>query len=177
MRAAALIVLAGLGAAAAGAGAAAEPLRERPAPPFDSLLFTGEEVERIEKAQRGEPEVEEETLAEVEPEPEPLPEPEAQVVDRPVGPGAVHLTGILYSGPDNWRIWLNGRQVTPTRRPGHVVGLSVDREAVRVRLQVSTARPPVSVRLRPNQSYIVATGEVIEGPPPPRLLAERGAAP
>lgn len=76
---------------------------------------------------------------------------------------ALYLSGILYLSPRTWTVWLNGQRVTPERWPEHVKGLSVERDSIEVKLRVADDEPLVTVRLRPNQSYIVATGEVVEG--------------
>lgn len=152
---------------AAGAALAQEP--ESPGRPSTSLLFTAEEVQEIEQARRAAAEPEDAASAQR--------APEEPAVVRTPGPGAVHLSGILYSGPQTWRIWLNGELVTPGRRPDYVERLQVERDAVRIRLEASAERPATLVRLRPNQSYIVATGEVIEGPPSDRAGREAMTSP
>lgn len=126
--------------------------------PLTSLLFTAEEVQEIQQARRAADKTGDEAPAQ--------PAPEGPATVRSLGPSAVHLSGILYSGPQTWRIWLNGELVTPGQRPAYVRQLRVERGAVHMRLEGLAERPAASVRLRPNQSYIVATGEVIEGAPP-----------
>lgn len=121
------------------------PRAETPAPagdatPLTSLLFTATEVALIEEALR------------------------AAAAEAPAaGPGALYLSGILYLGPRAWTVWLNGERVTPDRWPEHVEGLTVERDSIEVKLGFTDGRSPVSIRLRPNQTYIVATGEVVEG--------------
>ena len=140
---------------AAGAVLAQEPgSADRP---LTSLLFAPEEVRDIQQARRA--------AAEAADAESPQPDAEGPAVARMPGPRAVHLSGILYSGPQTWRIWLNGELVTPGQRPDYVEQLQVERDGVRIRLEASAERPAALVRLRPNQSYIVATGEVIEGAP------------
>ncbi|MCH7930823.1 MAG: hypothetical protein IH906_01235 [Proteobacteria bacterium] len=96
--------------------------------------------------------------------PETAPPPIRKKV-RPVGPATLYLSAIVYIGPETWTIWLNGVRVTPDMRIGGIDIVSVGRDAVRLKMRVLTNRPPVSVRLRPNQTFVAATREVIEGAP------------
>ena len=96
--------------------------------------------------------------------PETAPPPIRKKV-RPVGPATLYLSAIVYIGLETWTIWLNGVRVTPDMRIGGIDIVSVGRDAVRLKMRVLTNRPPVSVRLRPNQTFVAATREVIEGAP------------
>ncbi len=143
------------------------------APP--SLLLSDADLQAIMEALYGgdeEEEVEEAEIVVIEPEPvaagpaipETVPPPIRTKV-RPVGPATLYLSAIVYIGPETWTIWLNSVRVTPDMRIGGIDILSVGRDAVRLEMRVFTNRPPVSVRLRPNQTFVAATREVIEGAP------------
>ncbi len=147
------------------------------APP--SLLLSDADLQAIMEARYGgdeEEEVEEAEIVEevvvIEPEPvaaEPvIPEtvpPPIRTKVRPVGPATLYLSAIIYIGPETWTIWLNGVRVTPDMRIVGIDIVSVGRDAVRLKMRVLTNRPPVSVRLRSNQTFVAATREVIEGAP------------
>ncbi len=142
-------------------------------PPPPSLLLSDADLQAIMEALYGGDEEEEvEEVVVIEPEPvavepailETVPPPIRTKV-RPVGPATLYLSAIVYIGPGAWTIWLNGVRITPDMRIGGIDILSVGRDAVRLEMRVFTNRPPVSVRLRPNQTFVTATREVIEGAP------------
>ena len=129
-------------------------------------LYGGDEEEEVEEAE----DIEEVVVIEPKPVaaepaiPETAPPPIRKKV-RPVGPATLYLSAIVYIGPKTWTIWLNGVRVTPDMRIGGIDIVSVGRDAVRLEMRVLTNRPRVSVRLRPNQTFVAATREVIEGAP------------
>ena len=129
-------------------------------------LYGGDEEEEVEEAE----DIEELVVIEPKPVaaepaiPETAPPPIRKKV-RPVGPATLYLSAIVYIGPETWTIWLNGVRVTPDMRIGGIDIVSVGRDAVRLEMRVLTNRPRVSVRLRPNQTFVTATREVIEGAP------------
>ena len=129
-------------------------------------LYGGDEEDEVEEAE----DIEEVVVIEPKPVaaepaiPETAPPPIRRKV-RPVGPATLYLSAIVYIGPETWTIWLNGVRVTPDMRIGGIDIVSVGRDAVRLKMRVLTNRPPVSVRLRPNQTFVTATREVIEGAP------------
>ena len=43
--------------------------------------------------------------------------------------------------------------------------VSVAHQAVDLELRVASNRAPVAVRLRPNQTYVALTGQILEGVP------------
>lgn len=132
-------------------------------------LYGGDEEEAVEEAEDIE-DIQEVVVIEPKPVavepviPETAPPPIRKKV-RPVGPATLYLSAIVYIGPKTWTIWLNGVRVTPDMRIGGIDIVSVGRDAVRFKMRVLTNRPPVSVRLRPNQTFVAATREVIEGAP------------
>ena len=89
-------------------------------------------------------------------------QPAAAPEARPV---VLHFSAIMYISPRIWTVWLNGQRFSPDRWPEHVEALGVERDSIELTLRVTEGAAPVTVRLRPNQTYIVATGEVVEGAP------------
>jgi hypothetical protein len=109
---------------------------EETAPPATSLFFTEQESEVIANRHK---------------KPPPIPE---TVILR--------LGSILYFGPKDWIVWLQGERWTPdTDKPDlHIV--SVDPEQVRLIWTAGTTQPQ-SINLRPHQTYNTATGQVSDG--------------
>jgi hypothetical protein len=121
--------------------------------PGDSLLFSRHVQDLLEAARRARG-----TVASTAPADPASPLPVA-------GPGALHLSAILYEGPSDWQIWLNGRSFAQSGVAGSIEVLRVQRDSVRLRWRGAGTRQPAEITLRPNQTYIVATGEIVEGPP------------
>ncbi len=73
--------------------------------------------------------------------------------------GDIHLEAIMYYGPGDWTLWLQGMRWTPqTDRPDiHVVDVQSDQ----VRLRIAGVADDVV--LKPHQTFQVATGKIIEG--------------
>ena len=120
----------------------------------DSLLFSAEALALIESARRGERAV-----------------PKAAATGtawRPTLPAVLHLSAIVWHAPDDWRIWLNGESFTPADAPGPVEVVRVTPDAVRLAWHADPAGPPHRFELRPNQSYLIASGRVVEGRRPAR---------
>ena len=76
---------------------------------------------------------------------------------------SLHLAAIVYHGPDDWRIWLNGQSFTPQARPRAIEILQVTAEAVVLAWRTGPGAGPTRIRLQPNQSYLVASGRIVEG--------------
>ncbi len=65
--------------------------------------------------------------------------------------GATRLDALVYYGPGNWKLWLNGQEVTPgTVMPRHTV-MSVTATLVTLREQLGDQSRVYS--LAPSQSY------------------------
>jgi len=105
-----------------------------------SLFFTDGELARIEEAVRALP-----------------------ASKRMHAKHLLHLGSIVYVGPENWVVWLQGDKWTPeTDRPNmHIVEVTANE--VLLSLVPRRDEPPQTVTLRPHQSYNLLTGEVIEG--------------
>lgn len=71
----------------------------------------------------------------------------------------ISLGAILYYGPQNWKIWLQGEFWTPeTRHHGlRVLKVSPDRVTLKIALD-----PPVKITLKPNQTWSIANRNIGE---------------
>ncbi len=113
----------------------------------DAFLFSSQALGLIEAARAGE------QLAAV-----------PVVRAAPTAPAAsLHLAAIVYHGPDDWRIWLNGRSFTPRVRPPAIEILQVTVEAVVLAWRIGPGASPIRIELRPHQSYLMASGRIVEG--------------
>ena len=86
----------------------------------------------------------------------------------------LHLPAIMYFNPKKWTIWLNGAMITPNRVPPYLEGIKVGSNSVELSLRRGKGLKPITVRLRANETYIIGTGEVIQGPPPSPPEATEG---
>jgi hypothetical protein len=78
-------------------------------------------------------------------------------------PAIIHLSAIVYHAPDDWRVWLNGQSYTPAAQPRAIEILEVTADAVRLTWRGGSEQRPPQVELQPNPSYLIASGEIIEG--------------
>ena len=103
----------------------------------------------------------------------------ARVVPTPAAtpPAIIHLSAIVYHAPDDWRVWLNGRGYTPAARPRAIEIPEVTADAVRLTWRGGAQERPRQVELQPNQSYLIASGEIIEGQLRRRLPASPSSPP
>jgi hypothetical protein len=144
-------------AAATGPASAGEPTVPHKAP-GDSLLFSAEAIALIEAARRA---GRSPTTA----------SPVATGAAPVAAPGAIHLSAIIYHAPDDWRIWLNGQSFTPAAAPAAIEILAVTAGSVRLAWRGDPAGQPKRFELQPNQSYLLASGRIVEGRPPARRTA------
>ena len=72
------------------------------------------------------------------------------------------LSSILYFGPKEWTIWVNGLAIGPNEEVDsfEVVGINSAHVEMIVPLSATGMRP---VRLEPNQTFISQTGVILEG--------------
>ena len=75
----------------------------------------------------------------------------------------LYLSTILYYGPNDWTIWVNGKPITAGQefQAFQITDIKPSYVELTVPLSAQGMRP---VRLSPNQTYIVASGTVVEGP-------------
>lgn len=93
--------------------------------------------------------------------------------DGEMAPRILHLSGIVYANPQDWSIWLNGKQITPTSQPDEVRGLRVLRDYIELQWYDVETKAVVPVRLRPQQrfhldthSFLPGVGEPVPAIPP-----------
>lgn len=72
------------------------------------------------------------------------------------------LSSILYFGPKDWTIWVNGVPIGPNHEVDSFEVFNIDASHVEMVVPLSAAgmRP---VRLEPNQTFISQTGVILEG--------------
>ena len=75
---------------------------------------------------------------------------------------SIYLGSIMYYGPKDWTIWVNGSPIGPNLdfQAFQVTQISSRHVELLVPLSVQGMRP---VRLEPNQTFISASGIVVEG--------------
>ena len=103
-----------------------------------------------------------------------LPQVRVQAVMQTRSTATLHLPAIMYFNPKKWTIWLNGAMITPNRVPSYLEGIKVGSNSVELSLRRGKGLKPITVRLRANETYIIGTGEVIQGPPPSPPEATEG---
>jgi hypothetical protein len=74
----------------------------------------------------------------------------------------LYLSTIVYYGPKDWTIWVNGVPISPKQefQAFQVTQIEPDFVELLVPLSAQGMRP---IRLSPNQTFITKTGTVIEG--------------
>ncbi|MGE0282890.1 MAG: hypothetical protein AB7E79_03715 [Rhodospirillaceae bacterium] len=75
----------------------------------------------------------------------------------------LYLSTILYFGPENWTVWINGAPIGPRHDFQEFEITAIDSNSVElvVPLSAQGMRP---VRLAPNQTFVARTGDIVEGP-------------
>ncbi|MBY0511324.1 MAG: hypothetical protein K2P94_14370 [Rhodospirillaceae bacterium] len=76
---------------------------------------------------------------------------------------SLYLSTIVYYGPSDWTIWVNGVPVTQTQDFPDFRVTSIGPNFVELLVPLS-ARGMSPVRLSPNQSFITKSGTIVEGP-------------
>ena len=89
--------------------------------------------------------------------------PEPLVADDAPPPRTLHLSGIVYAAPEDWSIWLNGRQVTPQRQLPELRDIRVSRDQVELQWYDEQTKTVVPVRLRPQQRFNLDTLDFMQG--------------
>lgn len=74
----------------------------------------------------------------------------------------LYLSTILYTSPNEWTIWVNGKPISPGQdfQDFEVIEIGPRFVELRVPLSAQGMRP---VRLEPNQTFITKSGAVVEG--------------
>ncbi len=135
------------------------PYRMRsPYQPFDqSLMFTETELLKIRALLAG---IDNESIQQAEEDPEANP---VEQTPAPSGPRRIQLSGIAYSSPERWMIWLNGQRVTPNQSLPEIVELQVYRNYIDLKWFDRYLRKIIKIRMRPNQIYDIANGVMLPG--------------
>lgn len=123
------------------------PIRlESPYQPFEqSLFFTEDELLRIRVALAG-------VSGDV------VPDDGAKQPPR-----IIRLSGIAYSNPGDWTVWLNGVRLTPEKSLPEIVSMNVRETYIDLKWFDYGLRKIIKIRLRPNQVYDIATGILLPG--------------
>lgn len=124
----------------------AEPARvakHRAAP--DSLMFTPDEFADIQTRSNGPVNGEAESDGR-----------------QPIEDATLYLSTILYAGPNDWTIWINGAPVSANQgfKAFQVTEITPNSVDLLVPLSAQGMRP---VHLQPNQTFVTKTGVVVEG--------------
>jgi hypothetical protein len=87
---------------------------------------------------------------------------DAQKADA-VENATLYLSTIVYYGPTDWTIWVNGLPIGPKQdfQAFKITNINPNYVELLVPLSAEGMRP---VRLSPNQTFIAKSGAVIEGP-------------
>jgi hypothetical protein len=135
------------------------PYRMRsPYQPFDqSLMFTETELLKIRALLAG---IDNQSIQQAEEDPEANP---VEQTPAPSGPRRIQLSGIAYSSPGRWMIWLNGQRVTPNQSLPEIVELQVYRNYIDLKWFDRYLRKIIKIRMRPNQIYDIANGVMLPG--------------
>lgn len=75
----------------------------------------------------------------------------------------LHLGSIIYFGPENWSIWVQGEKWTATTEQRDIKVLAVTQNEVHLSVKLRSGRLMPHVLLHPHQSLNLLTGQVIEG--------------
>lgn len=127
------------------------PVSSVAAEPEESLFFTSGQLIEIMRANQGF----------IAPKAAAKKEEQGAYVDR--GRRILTLSGIVYNGPSEWTVWLNGQRVTPKNIPEDVLGLTVKEDRIHLRWNDRGNQRIVNLTLRPHQQYNLDTDVVSSG--------------
>lgn len=78
-------------------------------------------------------------------------------------PQVLVMGGIMYKKDGDWAIWLNNHLVTPRSQPEEITEIKVTKDFVELKWKDPLTGRIYPVRMRPNQSYDMATGTFYQG--------------
>jgi len=81
----------------------------------------------------------------------------------PPVPPDIHLGALIFVAPGDWVLWVNGQRRTPSDRRGELEISAVSRERAEIVWRGDVKGGPLRVRLRPYQTFVGSTGEILEG--------------
>lgn len=117
-----------------------------------SLLFTDTERQAIEQALALRPAGEEDRKP-----------GEARPVAGPLwSVSRLHLSALIYTDPNNWTLWLGGRQVRPGSIPPFLRDVRVFAGYADVSVTPFPGASPIPVRLRVNQTFLTGQRRIID---------------
>lgn len=77
----------------------------------------------------------------------------------------ITLTGVLYKGPGDWLIWLNGQKLNPHNLLSEISEIEVFKDSrVRLKWYDIGLDGVIDVTLRPHQKYDIVTGLLLPAP-------------
>ncbi len=95
-----------------------------------------------------------------------LPTDSVDGVPIPLANPLISISGVLYRGPGNWVVWMNGQKVTPGNLLPELVDIDVQSSSyVRFKWYDSTRQKLATVNLRPHQTYDISTDITWPGTP------------
>lgn len=74
----------------------------------------------------------------------------------------LHLSALVYSGPRDWTLWFDGRQVKRGNVPPFLTALRVTPNYVDLSVIPRPGADPIPARLRPNQTFLIKQLRVAE---------------
>lgn len=116
-----------------------------------SLFFAGDELVQIQQALKG-------IISPINGPIDSIGKPIPQV-------RTITLTGVLYKGPDDWLIWLNGQKLNPHVLLKEIVDIKVERDLVHLSWFDIGLNGVINVDMRPHQKYDIVTGLMLPVPP------------
>ncbi len=84
--------------------------------------------------------------------------------EAPTGAGDIRLGAIMYYGPQDWSLWLQGEKWTPETSRDDLHILQVSPNDVHLSWRDDEKGETHLITLHPNESYQIATGKTIFAP-------------
>ena len=84
--------------------------------------------------------------------------------NAPAGQGDIRLGAVMYYGPGDWALWLQGERWTPETRRENLSVTQVTAGEVHMIWRGDEGGKEHEIVLRPNQTYQIATGKVMGSP-------------
>ncbi len=75
----------------------------------------------------------------------------------------LRLAGVLYRGPGDWIVWLNGKKIVPGNMPEELKDIDVQADRVTLKWLDAASNRILTIRLRPHQTYDIDLEMVIPG--------------
>lgn len=84
--------------------------------------------------------------------------------EAPPRPPDIYMGALIYLGPNQWSVWINGDRWTSAQpRSGDLRIAQVGPDLAEIIWTGDRRQGPLRVRLRPYQTFIGDTGEIVEG--------------